>query len=144
MKQKIYVGCSLTQAPQEFKDAIEALKTKLRENYEVLDFIGTAKGTPRDVYMWDIHRCVQSCDLFLAICDLPSIGLGWELAVAVEVLKKPVLAVAHQNTKLTRLLIGAGEEHTCLDIKNYGNISDIPSMVREKIPVAVERQLTWC
>ena len=45
--------------------------------------------------------------MLIALCDLPSIGLGWEMGVAVEQYKKPVLALAHRDAKVSRLPIGA-------------------------------------
>lgn len=108
---KIYVGCSLTQAPENFKVAVEDLKNKLRKNHEVLDFLGTVAGTPQDVYNWDINECVAKCDAFIAICDLPALGLGYELSVAVEKLRKPTLALAHTEAKVSRLLLGIEQPH---------------------------------
>ena len=82
---KVYVGCSLTHAPKKFRDEVENFKNKLREICEVLDFYGLAdKDIPREVYEHDIHNCVGKCDLLLAICDFPSLGLGWELGTQVE------------------------------------------------------------
>ena len=105
---KVYVGCALTGAPKEFVDAVEIFKCRLREaGHEVADFVGVVNGTAFDVYETDIHKCVAECEFMIAICDLPSIGLGWELAVAVEKLRKPTLALAHQDTAVSRLPIGA-------------------------------------
>ena len=101
---KVYVGCALTGAPKEFVDAVEISKRRLREaGHEVADFVGVVNGTAFDVYETDIHKCVAECEFMIAICDLPSIGLGWELAVAVEKLRKPTLALAHQDTAVSRL-----------------------------------------
>jgi len=133
VKKKIYVGCSLTQAPEEFKELIKMLQARLREEgYEVLDFVGLTVGTPGDVYQHDIHKCITACDLFLAICDYPAIGLGWELAFRTEVLRKPTLALARRETKLTRLLIGAGEFHPYLKIEWYSTVEDVIRLVKKK------------
>lgn len=103
---KIYVGCSLRHAPESFRREVEAIKNELRKKYEVYDFVGLTNGTPTDVYNWDIHECVAKCDAFIAICDHPSIGLGYEIGVAVEHFKKPTLALAHNNSDVTRFLQG--------------------------------------
>lgn len=125
---KIYVGCSLTHAPKEFRDEVEALKVSLRElGHEVFDFVGLVGGTPNDVYRWDIHRCVKFCDLFIAICDYPSIGLGYELGVAVEVHGKKVLAIADQNSLVTRLVLGI--DHPYFEFRHYQNLRDIIKFV---------------
>jgi hypothetical protein len=42
--KKIYVGCSLTHATQEYRDGIEEFKKRLGEKYEVLKFLGLGVG----------------------------------------------------------------------------------------------------
>jgi hypothetical protein len=129
-KIKLYVGCLLTQASEEFKDGVEQLKVTLRaEGYEVFDFVGLVAGTSADVYNWDIGHCVKDCDALIGICDFPSIGLGYELNEAVR-LQKPVLAVAHKDSKVTRLVEGAAEVEPNFSFERYSDISqDIIPMV---------------
>src|SRR5882724_9174860 len=93
-KAKIYIGCSLTHAPEAFRVAVESLKQELRQQFEVFDFLGLVAGTAEDVYRWDINKCVAEADVFVAICDYTSLGLGYEIGTAVEKHHKPVLAVA--------------------------------------------------
>jgi hypothetical protein len=106
-KYKVYVGCGLTHAPQMFKDSIEALKEKMRkiEGVEVLCFLDVIEGTCRDVYNHDINSCIRECDMFVAILDEPSTGLGYELAVQLEDRKKPALGLAHRSCRVTRLVL---------------------------------------
>ncbi len=125
---KIYLGCSLTQAPEDFKTVIGDLKNRLRQDYDVLDFIGTVAGTPHEVYNWDIHECVAKCDAFIAICDLPAIGLGYELSVAVEKLKKPTLALAHTDAKISRLLLGIKQPHYIFE--RYDSFDEVEDRIR--------------
>ena len=134
---KIYVGCALTGAPQEFVDKVELLKALLREEgYEVPDFLGLVKGTAQDVYEVDIWQRVAECDLLVAICDVPSIGLGWEMATAVEKRRKPVLAVAHKDTRITRLIIGAeGERNPLYRFRRYDKIEDVVGMTCDTLTV---------
>jgi hypothetical protein len=108
-KIKVYFGCSLTHAPEDFKNEIEQFKEKLRKELgvEVFDFLGLIAGTSEDVYNYDIHRNVEICDIFIGDCTYPSIGLGWELGTAVEKRNIPVLAIAHSSAKVTRLVKGA-------------------------------------
>jgi len=128
---KIYVGCSLTQAPPEFIGAVEAVKASLRHDYEVLDFLGLEHGTAADVFQWDIRRNVAQCDLFVAICDYPSIGLGYELATAIEKLGKPVIALAHQDAKVTRLILGINAPK--FSFQRYQSLREVPILIRTKI-----------
>ena len=127
---KLYVGCSLSKAPQTFKDSVEALKEALRsQGYEVFDFVGLVKGTSKDVYEWDIGTCVATCDAFIAICDEPSIGLGYELCEATR-LGKPVLAVAHKNAQVTRLVHGAAEVEPNVTFATYTDlVTDVPKLI---------------
>ncbi|HTH72454.1 MAG TPA: hypothetical protein VL737_03805 [Candidatus Pristimantibacillus sp.] len=127
---KLYVGCSLTKAPEAFKESVEQLKEELRkQGYEVLEFVGLVKGTPKDVYEWDIQHCVGTCDAFIGICDEPAIGLGFEMCEAIR-LGKPVLAVAHEDTRVSRLVPGAAEVEPNLTFATYKNLlADVPAMV---------------
>jgi hypothetical protein len=124
---KIYVGSGLTQAPDSFRDAVDNLKHSLRaEGYEVIDFVGLVGGTPTDVYTYDLKQCVGECDAFVAICDYPSLGLGWELAEATR-LGKPVLMLAHVDARITRLVIGAAEVEPNVRLERYA--PDLPASV---------------
>lgn len=129
-KPKLYVGCALSQAPEDFRDSVEKLKGALRDHgYEVYDFIGLVNGTSADVYNWDIGECVANCAAFVAICDFPSLGLGFEMDRAIT-LKKPVLAVAHTDAQITRLVIGAAEVEPKMQFKRYNNlVTDVPDLV---------------
>lgn len=129
--RKLYVGCGLTHAPQEFKDDVEALKDRLAEEWEVMQFLGTTAGTEIDVYQRDIVENVGECDAFLGIVDEPSWGLGWESREAV-MLGKPALLVAHAASKVTRLALGA-PHFVDISFRRYENlVQDVPGIVREE------------
>ncbi|HSW98697.1 MAG TPA: hypothetical protein VLF71_02575 [Candidatus Saccharimonadales bacterium] len=130
---RLYVGCSLTSAPESFKSEVETFKDRLRaEGYEVFDFVGLVNGTPADVYNWDIGHCVRDCDLLVAICDEPSIGLGWELGEATR-LGKPVLAIAHKDARVTRLVLGAADVEPNVRFERYGHVNDALPLVAEML-----------
>ena len=101
---KIYLAHSLTQAPEEFKTEMVKLRELLKTEHEVLEFKGLVAGTPEDVYHHDV-QCVKDCDLLLAEVSYPAIGLGFEIATALQINKK-VLAVAKQDAKVSRLVLG--------------------------------------
>ena len=119
--KKIYLACALTYAPEEFKKSIEAFKEKLRKRFEVLDFLGLVEGTPRDVFLKDTKN-VTSCDILIADCSYPAIGLGYEIALALQ-FDKPVLAIAQDDAKVTRLVLGM--VHTKMKFLRYKAHSDI-------------------
>ena len=126
-KLKVYVGCSLTHAPEPFVAAVAELKDRLRKKYDVFDFLGMEKGTATDVYRWDIGRCVATCDFFVAICDLTSLGLGYEIGSAIERFHKPVLAVASEKTHLSRLIVGIDAPN--FSLQRYEHFTEIPNMI---------------
>lgn len=128
--RKIYIGCSLTHAPADFVAKIEKLKNELRRDYEVLDFIGTEKGTPADVYKSDIQKCIAGCDIFVAICDYPAIGLGYEMGTAIEKYSKPTLGLIKEGLKVSRLVLGIN--HPMYTLKYYNTIENIISLIKEK------------
>lgn len=137
LNPSLYVGCSLTQAPTEFITKVESTRQTLKTQYNVLDFVGLVNGTNEDVYRWDIENCVANCTMMLAICDYPSIGLGWELCEATR-LEKPVLAVAHEETKITRLLLGAAAIKPNVEFLTYSNMEqDIPKLVAPRFEIAI-------
>lgn len=131
-RSKLYVGCALTHADEKFRSGVEKLKKNLRaEGYDVLDFLWVLDDdpTPKQVFDWDIGHCVKDCDAFIAICDYPSLGLGYETAEAVN-RKKPVLALAHKDSKVTRLIRGAADVVKDFKFEVYGDIErDIVPMV---------------
>jgi nucleoside 2-deoxyribosyltransferase len=134
MKTKLYIGCSLTHASEEFKTSVENLKDILRtQGYEVFDFVGLVNGTAKDVYEWDINHCIKDCDAFIGICDFPSIGLGWEANQAIR-LGKPALGVAHKDAHVTRLILGAAEVEPDFGFERYEDlVKDVPPMVERLI-----------
>ena len=120
----LYVGCGLTHAPAEFKAGVEELKDSLRQDYDVLDFVGDQQATPEEVFNWDI-RCVGECGLMLAIADYPSLGLGYEIATANHH-QTPTLAVAKIGSAVTRFLLGAPPVVPKFEFERYEDLQEVP------------------
>jgi len=135
----LYVGCGLTNAPEEFKESVEVLKDTLKKNYNVFDFVGLTAGTAEDVYQWDIEHCVADCDMFVGVCDYPSTGLGWELNEAIS-LDKPVLGVAHEKSIVTRLVLGAAAVKSNFNFRRYNDLLEVPAFVEEQL-TTVQNQI---
>lgn len=129
---KIYFGCALTHAPEEFKQKVRELKGKLRAlpGVEVLEFVGEKPGTPHEVYVHDIIECVGCCDLMVAICDFPSIGLGWEMGTQVA-RGKPLLAFGHVGSKITRLILDP--QLPIYRFYRYETLDEIVGKVKEEL-----------
>jgi nucleoside 2-deoxyribosyltransferase len=127
-KPLLYVGCGLTHAPEKFKAEVEATKAQLAQDWDVMEFLGLTAGTDKDVFEQDIIKNVRRCDAFVAICDEPSTGLGYELAEA-NMRGVPVLATAHETTRVTRLVTGATEFHEHMVFGKYEKMArDVPLM----------------
>lgn len=135
---QVYVGCALTHAPKEFKDAVEDFKKQLNEFCIVLEFLGLTAGTPRDVWVHDIERCVMCCDLFIAISDHPSIGLGVELAVQIVHRKKPAIVVAQEDLRITRLILDPEVEGD-FQFVTYKHLSDLIPLIKAKVATIQEK-----
>ncbi|MBI3888248.1 hypothetical protein HY311_00435 [Candidatus Nomurabacteria bacterium] len=127
MKKKLYVGCALTVVPAEKKDffwgMIKDIKKELSKSFEILEFKGLGDHTPQEVYDFDIRECVMKADFMLAICDYPSLGLGYEIATSVEKLGIPVLAVAHKDSVVAKLIRGI--DHKNFHFIYYNSVDEI-------------------
>ncbi len=130
---KVYVGCSLTHASAEFRREIEIFKENLGKICEVLCFYGYGTGaSSHEIYRWDIHECVYKCDLMVAICDLPSTGLGWEMGTQVERRGKPLLAVAHKDALVSDLVLDPRAPG--YSFHRYSNLhTEVFELVRNKL-----------
>lgn len=135
--QTIYIGMALTHAPAEFRDVFQvALKTKLRliPDVDVRDFFwvtrGEFAGTDTEVYEWDKEQAEQA-DLFVAILDHPSIGLGMEIMIRAET-GKPTLYFGEKGTRVSRMLHGLIEQ-TKNQLHRYESVDDIVDVVALKL-----------
>lgn len=126
----VYVGCGLTHAPQTFIDAVAALKDELRAvGYEVTEFVGLEAGDRGQVYDADM-RAVRQCDIFIAICDEPSTGLGMEIGRAVAA-GTPTIVACHKDTRLSRQPDGASDREPHVYRFRYRQLTDLISHIPE-------------
>ena len=133
MKKKLYIGCALRNIPVDkrkiLRDMIVKIKKELSNHFEILEFLGVDDlGTdrpfsPREIYNFDIKKNLMKTDYFLAICDYPSLGLGYEIATAIEKRGIPVLAVAHKDSQVTRVIMGI--DHKNFHFYNYNSVDEI-------------------
>ncbi|OGI68170.1 hypothetical protein A3A05_01160 [Candidatus Nomurabacteria bacterium RIFCSPLOWO2_01_FULL_41_12] len=133
MKKKLYIGCALTNIPVDKRkillEMIVKIKKELSNHFEILEFLGVDDlGTdrpfsPREIYNFDIKECLMKTDYFLAICDYPALGLGYEIATAVEKRGIPVLALAHKDSKVSRCIVGI--DHPNFHFMYYDSVEDI-------------------
>lgn len=138
MKKKLYIGCALTRLPQDKKDdflkMIIEVREKLGEYFEVMEFLGITDASmamPEEVYIHDIKNSIMKTDYLLAICDYPSLGLGYEIATAVEKQGIPVLAIAHKDSLISNLIKGIN--HKNFQFHYYDSIDDIIAKTLETL-----------
>lgn len=130
----LYVGCALTHATEAYRNEIMRLKQILRgEHFDVIEFLGLTEGTNIDVYDTDIERGVGGCQLFVGFGDGPSTGLGIEVGAALWYHKKPMMLLAQQDAKVSRLVLGLAERHPAqVSFLRYGDMcADVPSLIAE-------------
>ncbi len=107
---------------------ISALESK---GFEIPHFLGLIDGTAQDVFRHDIFNCVAKSDLMVAVCDLPSTGLGFEMCHALHVCNIPLLAVGHEKSRVTRLVLGI--DHPLFTFQRYNSSDDLLMLTLEKI-----------
>lgn len=138
MKLKIYIGCSLTQATAEFREKIFDLGDSLDTDFEVLKYLSWRvqpgeKSHDADglsIYEYDMKQ-VESCDIFVPIVDLPSIGLGMEFAKAFEKGKK-IRAFVKRGVKYSSIISSGLETNNQPQVQEYDAFDDIVSAIKKE------------
>jgi nucleoside 2-deoxyribosyltransferase len=78
-----------------------------------------------DIYQRDI-QWVRECDALISEVSTPSHGVGYEIALALE-LTKPVLCLYKQNTQVSKMIIG--NTKSTLRVSAYKDISEVIKLV---------------
>jgi hypothetical protein len=133
MKKKLYIGCALTNLPADKRgvllEMISDIKKELSKHFEILVFKGVSDLgsdhplSAKEIYDFDIKECVLKANYMLAIVDYPSLGLGYEIATAVEKMGIPVLAVAQKDSVVTRVIVGI--DHPNFQFFYYNSAQEI-------------------
>jgi hypothetical protein len=139
MKKKLYIGCALTRLPPEkekdFLQMLVEIKIGLQDRFDIIEFIGVTglapDASPQEVYIHDIKNSIMVADCMLAICDYPSLGTGYEIATAVEKRGIPVLAVAHKDLLISKLIRGIN--HKDFHFLYYNSVEEIISKTIETL-----------
>ncbi|MHA2360189.1 MAG: nucleoside 2-deoxyribosyltransferase [Candidatus Thorarchaeota archaeon] len=107
----------------EFCNTVVKVIEDLGINIFAPQFLGPAE--PDEIYRRDVHN-VRMCDFVVAEISNPSLGVGMEVMLAIE-LMKPVLMFHETDTgPLSRMIIGA-EGKVLLE---YSNIQDVERILR--------------
>jgi hypothetical protein len=127
--KKIYIGCSLAHAPEDYKEDVEKLKKQLNQKFKVIDFNEPENGTDEDIFAHN-SSSAKTCDLMVADCSHPSIGLGFEIATALQN-HKPVLGVAHGSAKVSRFVLGIN--NPLFSLVRYQSMDEVADAVEKKL-----------
>ncbi len=133
--KKVYFSGSIRGGREDLAIYQEWIR-RLRETAEVLtEFIGDSTLeeqeartlTDRDIYERDV-RLLEGCDVVVAECTQPSLGVGYELSYA-ERFGKPVILLFREDgvRRLSAMLSGNPRFHTIY----YRNVADGWELLRE-------------
>jgi len=122
----VYVGCSLTHAPGEYRDSIQKFKEALKEDYRPLEFFGLGAGSAQEVHERDMN-CLKEADFMIAECTFPSLGLGFEIAV-VHQMAKTIFIVAQETATVSRMILGIQGPN--VHFVRYQDIMEVLPVVR--------------
>lgn len=122
----IYFACSITGGRelesfyQQFVAALEAdghiIPTSHLAQSEAME--GERALTPRDVYERDV-KWIRECDVLIAEVGVPSHGVGYEIAYALNV-GKPVLCLAQEGRRVSKMITG----NSALEMKTYSTLEE--------------------
>ncbi len=122
-------GCALRGAPPEFVDSVVALKRDLERDFSVLHFVGMSPdAAARTVYETDITMAAEA-DLMLAIADVPSTGLGMELAKRAE-LGRATIVAHREGADISRMVLGLIEVTPTFSTFVYRDLSEVTAHLR--------------
>ncbi len=131
MSKKIYCAGAIsgdTSYRDAYKKIIELVKhngfyplyePELKPNYTLSD---------EEIYKRDINWIIQS-DGVIAEVSGPSLGVGFEIAYSLYVLKKPVLALYNENVPRLSAMI-KGCDSPLLSVQMYKNDLDLEKFVK--------------
>jgi hypothetical protein len=124
--KKVYLGCSLKHAPQEYIDDVYRLREELKKDFDILEFLGLGGGTDEEVFSHD-ESSVKKCDLMIAEVSHPSIGLGYEIGLA-DSLNKKIVAIAFADSKVSAMVTG----NKRIRLIKYTDIQEVVDILREE------------
>ncbi len=122
----IYFACSVTGG-REFESIYQELVAALLADGHEIPTSHLAQSevmeqerviSPHEVYERDVDW-IKNCDALIAEVSVPSHGVGYEIAFALN-LGKPVLCIHHQDKKVSKMI--TGNPHPALTINTYENI----------------------
>ena len=126
-KHRLYFGCALSGLPREHRERMIALRESLRDHFEILEFCDPLEVSDRDIYRHDIHTCIATADLMVAIVDQRGTGLGYEMGTMIEKRGGPVIALAHHDSEVSPFIRGIDSPK--YELRRYSSLDEVRDMV---------------
>lgn len=129
----IYFACSITGG-REFEAVYRQIVAALEADGHIIPTSHLAKAealegervlTPRDVYERDVNW-IRACDALIAEVSVPSHGVGYEIAFALQI-GKPTLCLSQQGRKVSKMLTGNPD----LQVKTYDTVEESIQTARD-------------
>lgn len=137
---RLYFTCALAGLSADYRASMVAFRETLKERFEVLEFCDANVVGEEALYQHDIHVCVATADVMLAVVDERATGLGYELGTMIEKHGKPVLAVAQHGSLVSPLIRGI--THPAFRFVRYSSLAEVHSellcFARDYFPDRVE------
>jgi len=122
-KKKVYFTCALSGLTQVERDEMAALRDTLREDFDILEYCDPKDLTPAEIFAYDIDVNVAEADFLVSIVNRGATGLGYEICAAIELYKKPVLALAHHDAQISPFVLGINRPG--YELRRYIFTSDV-------------------
>jgi hypothetical protein len=128
-KKKVYFTCALSGLTQDERDEMAAIRDTLREDFEILEYCDPKNLKPTEIFSYDIDVNVAGADLLVSIVDRGATGLGYEMCAAIEIYRKPVLALAHHDAQISPFVLGINRPG--YEFRRYIFTSDVRKHARD-------------
>jgi len=130
----IYFACSITGG-REFESVYQQIVAALlADGHEIpTSHLAQAEAmdgeralSPQDVYERDVNW-VKNCDVLIAEVSVPSHGVGYEIAFALQA-GKPVLCLHRQDRRVSKMV--TGNPDPALKVKDYSTVEEAISKAK--------------
>jgi 2'-deoxynucleoside 5'-phosphate N-hydrolase len=126
---KIYFSCSITGGRNEQSIYQAMVDHLISAGYEVptasLADQNVLEVDSAEVYKRDVQWVTES-DVLIAEVSTPSHGVGYEIALALQ-LGKPVLCCYREGLKISKMI--SGNDHPMLKVESYRTINDLKGIM---------------
>ena len=130
----IYFACSITGG-RELESAYQQIVAALTADGHEIPTSHLAQSevmeneralTPQYVYERDVNW-IRNCDVLIAEVSVPSHGVGYEIAFALEI-GKPVLCIHEQGRRVSKMI--TGNPNPAIITKSYSTLEEAISLAR--------------